>query len=238
MSMSAIRSIYRLQLRLLATKGRILGLGAIGVLEILLALTVRGSDDPVGNAFSLISTAGLAGVVPVASLVLASAALGDPAEDATLVHLWLRPIPRWTIAVGSWLAVLTLAVPLAVVPTAITAAVCGVSVSFIITTLGAALLGTLAYSALFVGLGLRVQRALAWGLAYVLIWEGAIANAGAGLSRLAIRLYTRSLVRSSVADEVTMRYPVGRAAALTVPIIVTVVGLALATRRLTRTDIA
>ena len=238
MSTRAVRSIYRLQLRLLSTKGRVLGLGAIGVLEILLALTVRGSDDPVSNAFSLISTAGLAGVVPIASLVLASAALGDPAEDATLVHLWLRPIPRWTIAAGSWLGVLTLAVPLAVVPTAITAAVCGVSVSFVIMTLCAALLGTLVYSALFVGLGLRVQRALAWGLAYVLIWEGAIANAGAGLSRLAIRLYTRSLVRSSVADEVTMRYPVGRAAAIIAPIVVTVAGLALATRRLARTDIA
>ena len=238
MTLRAVSSIYHLQLRLLTTRGRVLGLGAIGGLAILLALTVRGSDDRVGNAFSLISTAGLAGVVPVASLVLASASLGDPAEDATLVHLWLRPIPRWTIAVGSWLAVLTLAVPLAVVPTAVAAAVCGVSASFIVTTFFAALLGTLAYSALFVGLGLRVSRALAWGLAYVLIWEGAIANAGAGLSRLAIRLYTRSLVRSSVADEVTMRFPVGRVASIVVPIVVTLLGLALTTRRLTRTDIA
>ena len=236
--MTDIITIARLQLRLLGTRGRVLGLAAIGLLEVVLALTVRGSALRTSNAFGVIGTLGLAGVVPVCSLVIASASLGDPAEDATLVHLWLRPVHRWTLAVGSWLAVLAFAVPLAVLPTTVAAAVCDVSTSFTVNACLAALLGTIAYSALFVGLGLRVQRALAWGLAYVLIWEGAIANAGAGLSRLSVRLYTRSVLYSPVRDDVTMRFAVGRVPAIIVPICVAVVGLVLASRRLRTTDIA
>lgn len=236
--MTDVRVIARLQLRLLGTRGRVLGLAAIGLLEVILALTVRGSELRASNAFGVIGTLGLAGVVPVCSLVIASASLGDPAEDATLVHLWLRPIPRWTIAAGSWLAVLAFAIPLAVVPTAIAAAVCNVGASFTTSAFLAALLGTFAYSGLFVGLGLRVQRALAWGLSYVLIWEGAIANAGAGLSRLSVRLYTRSLLRDPIRNEVTTRFAVGRGPAIAVPIAVAAIGLVLASRRLRTTDIA
>ena len=231
-------TIYRLQLRMLATRGRILALGALGVLGVVLAITVRGADDVERTAFGFISSFGLAGLVPVTTLVLASASLGDPAEDATLVHFWLRPVRRVDIAVASWLAALTLSIPLSVVPLTVAAAVCGAGSGFVLGTLAASLLGALAYAALFVGFGLRVQRALAWGLAYVLIWEGAIAGAGAGLSRLAVRGYTRSLLRAMSDSDVTVKHGVGGPAAFVVLLLVTVVGLALATRRLRRTDVA
>lgn len=231
-------TVYRLQLRLLATRGRIAALGLLGALGVLLAFTVRTSDDPAANAFSFISSFGLAGLVPVSTLVLASAALGDPAEDGTLVHLWLRPVARWRLAIASWLAALSLAVPLAVVPLTAAAAVCGIGSRFVIGTLLACLLGSVAYAAMFVGFGLRVQRALAWGLAYVLIWEGAIAGAGAGLSRVAIRGYTRSLLRSFTPGSQTLAYAVSRPVAIAALVVVTVVGLLLTIRRLGTTDVA
>ena len=43
---------------------------------------------------SFIDAFGLSLLVPVTTLVFASAALGDPADDGTLVYLWLRPVPR------------------------------------------------------------------------------------------------------------------------------------------------
>ena len=230
--------IYRLQLRMLATRGRLFALGALGLLGIALAFTVRGTFDADNAAFRLISAYGLAGLVPVTTLVMAAASLGDLAEDATLVHFWLRPVPRWKIAVASWLAALTLCVPLSVVPMTVAAFVCGVGTKFVVGTFLASLLGALAYAALFVGFGLRVQRALAWGLAYVLIWEGAIASAGAGLSRIAVRGYTRSILRTFSNVDIIVKHAVSRPVALVVLILVTAVGLMFATRRLQRTDVA
>ena len=52
-------------------------------------------------------------------------------------------------------------------------------------------------AALFVLLGLWVRRALLWGLAYILLWEGFVAIAGQNAQRLAIRSYTRSLLRDA-----------------------------------------
>ena len=233
-----MKALYRLQLRLVATRARVLGLGALGLIGILLALTVQRADDPNAFAFSLIATFGLAGLVPVASLVLAAASLGDPAEDATLVHFWLRPVPRWHIAVASWLASLTLVVPLAVVPMAVAAAVCRVGAWFAVGAFVASFLGALAYTAVFVWFGLRVQRALAWGLAYVLIWEGAIATRGTGLARASIRGYTRSVLATFAPGDQTVRYSVSRPAALVALAIVSVAGMALAIARLHRTDVA
>ena len=54
-------------------------------------------------------------------------------------------------------------------------------------TLLAGSLAVIAYGALFVLLGLWVRRALVWGLAYVLLWEGFIAVAGNNAPRLAMR---------------------------------------------------
>lgn len=231
-------TVYRLQLRLLATRSRILALGALGLLGIAIAFTVRGLDDRASAAFAFVSSYGLAGLVPVCTLVLASAALGDTAEDATLVHLWLRPVPRLHLALASWLASLTLAVPLAVLPMTVAAAVCGPGGGFVLGTFLASLLGALAYAALFVGFGLRVQRALAWGLAYVLIWEGAIANAGAGLTRVAVRGYTRSVLKSFTPGDPSMKFALGRPVAIVLLVLVTIAGLAYTTRRLGTTDVA
>lgn len=230
--------LYRLQMRLLATRARLLALGSLGLLGVLLALFVRSASDRADTAFKFISSYGLAGLIPICSLVLASASLGDLAEDATLVHVWLRPVPRRSIAIASWLASVSLVVPLAVLPLTAAALACGVSTRFAVGTLVAALLGTLAYTALFVGFGLRVQRALTWGLAYVLIWEGAIANTGSGLSRVAVRGYTRSVLRSFTPGEPAMKYVISRPVSLLVLTVTVVLGLGYTVRRLGRTDIA
>ena len=50
---------------------------------------------------------------------------GDLAEDGTLVYLWLRPYPRWQLAVPPSAASMTVVVPVAVVPFVIGAAFSG-----------------------------------------------------------------------------------------------------------------
>ena len=87
-------------------------------------------------------------------------------------------------------------------------------------------LATLGYSSLFLGLGLIVRRALAWGLAYVLIWEGAVSRVARGGARLSIEVYARS-VFTHIADLKPPLYGTSVATAVAVILLVSVVALAL-----------
>ena len=232
--------MYRVLVRSTLTKGRMLGLGALAVLPVVLALGLRVGhpSDPAHAAYSeLVEGYCLAILTPVVSLVLASAALGDPAEDRTLVYLWLKPVARWKIAVAAVLAALTGALPLTVVPTVAAAALAG-HVNRL--PLGAALASTAAvaaYSTLFLGLGLRVRRALVWGLAYLLIWEGAVAHTARGAARISVQVQARSIL-AAVTGHAPPRNAVATTTAIIAPVVVVIVAMALATRWLTTTDVA
>ena len=232
--------LYRFFVRALFTRGRVLALGALGTLAVVLGFAVGRSDvaEPTRAGFRLVSTYGLAGLAPIASLVFASAAFGDLVEDQTLVHVWLRPISRARIAFAALSAVLTVTLPLVVLPLTISAAITGADGGLAIGTAVASALAVMAYSSVFLWLGLRVSRALVWGLVYILIWEGAVANVGAGLARFAVRLYTRSFVASFTEGVVEVKFGVVRAVALAVPVGLTLVGFALTSRRLARTDVS
>lgn len=234
--------IYRLLLRSLLTKARVVALSAIGLLGILIGLAIRVSDLGTADR-SLIITRDLLGgfglnlVVPVTALVFASAAFGDPTDDRTMVYLWLTPIPRWRLVAAGWAAALTVAGPVAVVPVAVAAAVAGGEGRLVAGSVAGALLATMGYTALFLGLGLLVRRALAWGLAYVLIWELAVARISKGAARLSISVYSRSVL-SDVGQVVK---PLNAAALSTSLIVLTLVilaAMALTTHRLIRADVA
>ncbi|HEV8115674.1 MAG TPA: hypothetical protein VGP53_05495, partial [Acidimicrobiales bacterium] len=84
--------VYRLLLRSLVTRARVIALSAIGLVGILLGLAIRVSDLSAADR-SLVITRDLVGgfglnlVVPVTALVFASAAFGDPTDDRTMVYL-------------------------------------------------------------------------------------------------------------------------------------------------------
>jgi ABC-2 type transport system permease protein len=236
--MSSLGVLYRLQLRVLVTRGRLLFLGALAMLGVLLAVVVRNRINVELASFRFISNFALGGLIPITALVLSTASLGDPHEDATLVHMWLRPVSRWHLALSAWAAAMTVCIPLSVLPMTIAAAVCGIGSSFVFGTFLVCLLGTATYAAVFVAFGIHVQRSLPWGLAYVLVWEGAIASAGKGLSMLSIRGYTRSILRTFAPDGPVVRYSVDRTIALAVLVTVTALGIALTRRRLDRMDVA
>jgi ABC-2 type transport system permease protein len=233
-------ALYSTVLRSLTTRGRLLSLGALAVIAVLLAILVRtGSGfDRTDTAFRVVDGYGLSVLVPVVSLVFASAALGDPAEDRTLVYLWLRPVPRWQLALAASGAALTIAVPIAVVPVVIAAAVSGVGARLVFGTAAGALLAAVAYTAVFCGLGLRVRRALAWGLAYLVIWEQAVARIAKGAARLSISLSTRTITARLAQHDPLPRNAMSMPVAVIIPSVATVVAVVLTTRSLQRGEVA
>lgn len=231
--------IYKLVLRSLLTRGRLAAIGSAGVVMLLLggAAGARARFDRESVAYLIVSNFGVALLVPVTALVFASAALGDPTEDGTLVYLWLRPIPRWRIVAAAAGAVLTVALPLAVVPVAGGSLLARASGALVAGATVAAALAVVAYGCLFVGLGLILRRALAWGLAYVLIWEGVVAGIGTGPARLSVRLYARSIL-DVIAGQEPARLAVSGAAGVIVPLVIGVAALFITSMRLASQDVA
>ena len=234
--------VYRLLLRSLVTRARVIALSAIGLVGILIGVAI-GVSDLTGADRSLVITRDLLGgfglnlVVPVTALVFASAAFGDPTDDRTMVYLWLTPIPRWRLVAAGWAAALTVAGPVAILPVAVAAAVAGAEARLVAGSVAGALLATMGYTALFLGLGLLVRRALAWGLAYVLIWELAVARISKGAARLSVSVYSRSVL-SDVGQVVKPLNAAAVSTSVVVLALVILAAMALTTRSLIRADVA
>jgi ABC-2 type transport system permease protein len=233
-------TLFKLFVRSLLTRPRLAALSGMGLVAVLLgiALRVGNAPDPGHTAYQDLVTVYCLGVLaPVTALVFASAALGDPAEDRTLVYVWLTPVARWRMTAAAMAAALAAALPVAVVPAVLAATLASVGGGLVVGTAVSMTMAVLGYGALFLGLGLKVRRALAWGLAYVLIWEGAVARQARGAARISIQVYARSML-AKLADRPAPRFGVTPVTAGVVVAIITIAALILTTRLLTTTDVA
>jgi ABC-2 type transport system permease protein len=243
-SFRALPTIYRLLLRSQVTRARLLALGTLGLTAMVLGFAVGASDevDKLDAGVTLINQFGLTVSVPITALIFASSALGDLADDSTMVYLWVRPLRRWVIVVAAFLAALTVTVPLVVAPLVVAAALTGGGADLVVGTVVASTLGIVAYAGLFTALGLRVRRALVWGLLYILIWEGFVARGGDNAARLAVRSVTATLLQAGVDGEahgIDIRLAVlDETTALIAPFVVAALALLYASWRLRRQDVA
>lgn len=231
--------LYRLFLGSVVTRGRVVGLLALGVVAILLGVAIGASDtaDKLDDGTLTIAGYGLSLLAPVVTLVFASSVLGDPNEDGTLVYLWLRPIHRAQIAGAAALAAFTVAAPLVVVPVTLSAVIIGAGPDLVGATFAATTLGVAAYTGLFTWLGLRIKRALPWGLAYILLWEGFVARAGGGSATLSVRAHTETVL-TRLADGPRRLIESSLTEAVFVPLLAAAVAFLLTVRRLQRQDVA
>lgn len=236
---SVLATVWWVLVRSLGTRMRIAGLGLLGLAAVVLGLAVHVAHpaNRPDAAWSVIDSYGLSILVPVVALVFGSATLGDLAEDGTLVYLWLRPFPRWQLATAAFAASLTVVVPVAVIPLTVGAAISGGGGRLVAGAAAGGMLAAVAYTAVFCGLGLRVRRALAWGLAYLLIWEQAVARVSHGAARASLFINTRSLA-AHLAGRSPPHNAVAWTTGLIFPLVVAAVALVLTTRSLNRGEFA
>jgi ABC-2 type transport system permease protein len=232
-------AIFGIVLRSQLTKGRFVALVAFGALGMLLALAARTAPafERPEIAYNLVLNYAVALLAPITALIFASSALGDTVDDRTLVYLWLRPRPRWQLALAATAASWCVSLPFIVVPAAAMAAIAGSGAKLAGAAVAASTVAVAAYGGLFVGLGVVVRRALVWGLAYILIWEGFVARSGTGASRFSVLYYVRSLL-AEAAGHAPPTIHTSLTTAVAVPLVVSLVAVALTTYALTRIDVA
>jgi len=234
--MTAAALSYRIALRQLASRARIIGLTLLAMVAPVSGFALGSADASLDDAVNLIASVGLGLVLPIVALVFGGASIGDLREDKTLVYLWLRPMDRWPIVVGAAAAAATIAAPITLIPIVLAAALTGAGNGIVLGTLLASVIGLVGYISVFTLFGVWLKRFIVWGLAYILIWEGFIAQAGAGVARVAMRKYTRSiLVERTGADLELADFSI--AVGVIVPLVVSVVALAVASWRLAVQDI-
>lgn len=239
--MSPLLGLYRLLLHQQMTRGRLVLTGALSGLALLVTVLIARNALPserIESTVGFLSVFGLALMVPILSLVLASSSLGQLVEDQTLVYLWLRPNPRWMLALAAWLASATVAVPVSVVPLVVASAIGtggdGRTMGAVAAAMG---LAAVAYTGLFTLVGLLIRRSLIWGLAYLFIWELFVARVGQGAARLSINTYPASVL-SHITHIELPQADRGFAYAVVIPLLAAALSVVLTAWRLSRADVA
>jgi ABC-2 type transport system permease protein len=234
-ALTSLVALYRLLIRTQVTLARVLGIGALGALAVLLGVFARADDNSQLAAADVVSSYGLAVLVPIAALWLGTSSVGDLVEDRLLVYLWLKPVARWQLPAAAILATATVVLPLTALPLVLSAVVAGAADVAWATAL-AAPFAALAYSSLFVAAGLWFKRAIWWGLAFVLIWENAVAYLAEGTSRVTIVGWASSLL--GLAEGVDLQLDAGSpGVALVVLAAVALAAWLVATWRYRRADV-
>lgn len=231
--------LFTLSFRQAASPRRLLLLVLLAGLPVLVSAVAGGSEDGIING--TLDGLVIATVLPIAVMVLATAAFGNEVEDRTLSLLAMKPISRLAIVLPKVAATVLVAGPIAVIAAVVVAAIAVESEptqAAVAAGIGV-LVGVAAYTALFTWAGLVSNKALGFALVYVLLWEGLMASLISGIRYLSIRGYTIGIMHGL--DDQGLAAFSNRAIDLTAALIgaavVTAVFVFLTVRRLGEMDI-
>ena len=221
-------TIARITLRGLLGRRRALLLIPLPLVLIGLVLIGRASgEDPQHWAQPVLAGFGFAVVLPLTALIVGTSVLGAEIDDGTLVHILTKPIARSEIV----LTKLAVAFGVTTVAGALPLLVAGLitdSARLGIAMLVAGVVGSLAYSAVFLALSLLTRRPVVIGLLYVLLWEGLLGNLLAGTRVLSIQQYMVTIAdRIASSDLLTGRVSLPIAAILSAAFVVAATVLAI-----------
>jgi len=234
-----IRSIAGVTLRGVLGRRRSLLIVLFATIPVVIAVIVRlsgGTSDAVGLTADLLDALVVRTILPLVALILGTAVLGSELEDGTAVFLLVKPIERWRIVTAKLVVAAGMTAGLVALVTLVTglivAAGRGAEPIVVAFTVAVAIGGVL-YSALFLALSIVTGRALILGLAYILIWEGALAGLLEGTQVLSIRQYTLAIAQQLAGgDGGAIAVTLAGAVALVLAVAVFVLSFVVATRRL------
>jgi ABC-2 type transport system permease protein len=236
------RDVFVLTLRQLLGRRRTLLMVAFALLPVLAAAIYRANgsslDPPRWTAIVLLNGLVVTTLLPLVALVFGTSALGGEIEDGTAVYLLAKPIPRREIMLAK-LAAAWLCVALIVTFSALVSGLVaingspeqGIVTGFVI----AIVLGSFAYTCVFLLLSVLTSRALIAGLIYVFFWEGIVTGIFSGTRVFSIRQYTLG-VADLIADtsKRTFQARLDGTEGLILMAVVSVAALVLAVERLRR----
>ncbi len=223
-------TILRLTLRASVSRKRALLFAVPGIVLILLSALLKAKAT--GNQWppTLLGQFGFSVIIPLTALLVGGSVLGAEIEDGSIVHLLATPVTRLSVVISKYVAAVSLTILLAAVPEYLAGAIAkGPANKLTIGLFVGALAGSIIYNALFLMLTALFSpgRALAFGLLYVLLWEGLLANLVAGVRVLSIGHYGLAIA-NSIAHNSQLNASLNVGTGIGMGIAVTVIALAFA----------
>ncbi|MGY3337493.1 ABC-2 type transport system permease protein [Streptomyces filamentosus] len=188
-------TVARLTYRALLGRRRAAILFLLPGLLLLIAAAVRllnGADDQ--TAADLLGGFALATMVPLIGVIAGTGAIGPEIDDGSIVYLLSKPVKRSTIITTKLIVAIAVTMAFSAVPTLIAGFILNgngqqVAVAYMI----AALVASIAYSALFLLLGTVSRHAVVIGLVYALVWEALFGSLVAGARTLSVQQWALAL---------------------------------------------
>jgi ABC-2 type transport system permease protein len=182
----------------------------------------------------ILGTVGFTVLLPLTALIIGTSVLGAEIEDGSIVHLLATPVPRAAVIISKYLVAVALTIAFAAIPEYLASAVAtspGSKLS--IGLLVGAVAASLAYNALFIFFSatFRPGRALAFGLIYVVLWEGLLSNLVPGVALLSMGHYGLAIA-NSIADNSALHAYLSTGTAIGMGLVTALACLWLAVNRL------
>jgi ABC-2 type transport system permease protein len=230
--------IARITLRQLLSRRRTLLLLLLGGVLVLVAGVFRlAGEEARALRFTsgLLSNLGVRTLMPLVALLFGTGAIGAEIDDGTAVFLLAKPLSRWSVVLTKLAVAAACSAALTCGPMLLAGLIGagGLGDGLVIGLVAGAAIGSVLYCAIFVALSLVTGRALVFGLAYVLIWEGLLASLFAGTRTFSIRQQTLAFADAigSIPKEI-LNAPLDLTTAVVVAAAVLVGATLLAIRRL------
>ena len=171
-------------------------------------------------------------VLPLTALIIGTSVLGAEVDEGSIVHLLATPVPRSVVIWSKYVVAAVLTAAFVAVPELLAGLIAtGGLTKLTVGLFVGALAGSVMYNAIFVMLSVLTTRAIAYGLAYVVIWEGLLANFVSGARLLSVGHYSLG-VANGIAHDATLNAGVNLGTSAVMGLIVTAAALVVAARAL------
>lgn len=227
-------TVARLTYRALLGRRRAALLFVLPALLIVISAAVRllvGEDDH--TAATLLGSFGIATMVPLIGVIAGTGAIGPEIDDGSIVYLLSKPVKRPTIIMTKLIVAIAVTMAFSAIPTLIAGFILngdggGLAIAYTI----AALVASVAYSALFLLIGTVSRHAVVFGLVYALIWESFFGSLVSGARTLSVQQWSLSLAKQVASEPDLVTADVSLPVAVVLLIVVTVGATWYAGRRL------
>ncbi|MFH8580516.1 ABC transporter permease subunit [Streptomyces zaomyceticus] len=232
-------TVARLTYRALLGRRRALILFLLPAMLLVIAAAVRafnGADDQV--AADVLGGFALATMVPLIGVIAGTGAIGPEIDDGSIVYLLSKPVKRPSIIFTKLIVAIAVTMVFSAVPTFIAGFILngnGQQVAVAYTV--AALVASIAYSALFLLLGTISRHAVVIGLVYALVWEALFGSLIAGARTLSVQQWALALAQKVTGDGLVTS-EVGLTTAVVLLVAVTVVATWFAGHKLGKLTLA
>ncbi|MFC8914377.1 ABC transporter permease [Streptomyces sp. NPDC057116] len=195
-------TVARLTYRALLGRRRAAILFVLPGLLLLIAAAVRGfngADDQI--AADVLGGFALATMVPLIGVIAGTGAIGPEIDDGSIVYLLAKPVKRPSIIFTKLIVAIAVTMVFSAVPTFLAGYILngnGQQVAVAYTV--AALVASIAYSALFLLLGTVSRHAVVIGLVYALVWEAVFGTLIEGAKTLSVQQWALAVAEKVTGD--------------------------------------